>query len=125
VSSEARGDATGRVDLSTASGVSNIRLLREVKYNEVMFELLAKLYEMARIDEAKEGPIIQVLDGAAPPERKSGPKRALIVLSAFFAALFGATFYALAKHALDTARGEPARLSKLTILRSTWLARKP
>ncbi len=51
---------------------------REFKYQEALFELFARQYEMARLDESREGALIQVVDVASPPERKSRPKRALI-----------------------------------------------
>jgi uncharacterized protein involved in exopolysaccharide biosynthesis len=56
------------------------RKLRDVKFHEAFFELLAKQYEAARIDEAKSAPLIQVVDRATPPDKKSGPPRVLIVL---------------------------------------------
>jgi hypothetical protein len=62
------------------AGLDYIRALREVKYHETLFEILAKQYEAARIDEAKEAPVIQVVDYAIPPEKKSGPHRALLAL---------------------------------------------
>jgi uncharacterized protein involved in exopolysaccharide biosynthesis len=72
------------------AGLKNIKLLRDVKYNQMLYELLAKQYEVARLDEAKEPSIIQVLDPAVDPERKSKPKRALLVLiSTLFAVLAG------------------------------------
>lgn len=55
--------------------IENSRLLRDVKYHETLFELLAKQYELAKLDEAKSGAVIQVLDPAIPPDRKSRPKR--------------------------------------------------
>jgi uncharacterized protein involved in exopolysaccharide biosynthesis len=51
---------------------------REFKYQETMFEMLARQYELARIDESREGVSIQVIDEASAPERKSKPKRAVI-----------------------------------------------
>jgi uncharacterized protein involved in exopolysaccharide biosynthesis len=55
----------------------------------MLYELLAKQYEIARLDEAKESSLIQVLDPAVDPERRSGPRRALIVLaSTVLAGLF-------------------------------------
>src|SRR6202040_1248977 len=60
------------------------RKLREVKYHETLFELLAKQYEAARIDEGKAAPLIQVVDRAVPPDRKSGPHRSLIILGCGF-----------------------------------------
>jgi tyrosine-protein kinase Etk/Wzc len=64
-----------------------------VKYHDALFEVLAKKYEAARIDEAKEAPVIQVVDPAVPPERKSGPHRAVIsVLGAMVSAFAGIIF---------------------------------
>lgn len=59
---------------------------REFKYQETLFELMAKQYELARVDESREGALIQVVDEARPAERKSRPKRALIALGCAFAA---------------------------------------
>ncbi len=56
------------------------RKLRDVKFHEALFELLSKQFEAARIDEAKSAPLIQVVDRAIPPDKKSGPPRTLIVL---------------------------------------------
>jgi uncharacterized protein involved in exopolysaccharide biosynthesis len=63
------------------AGLEYVRALRDLKYNETLFELLSKQYEAARIDEAKEAPIIQVVDSAVPPERKSWPPRAVFALA--------------------------------------------
>ena len=64
---------------------------REFKYQETLFDLMAKQYELARVDEAHEGALIQVVDPALPAERKSKPKRALIAAGAAIAGvlLFG------------------------------------
>lgn len=72
-------------------GLENVKVLREVKYHQMLYELLAKQYELARLDEAKDSAIIQVLDVAIEPERKSGPRRTLyIVFSALVAFFFAA-----------------------------------
>lgn len=105
-----------------ARGVENIRLVREVKYNEVMFELLARQYEMARVDEAKEAPIVQVLDRAAVPERKSGPRRGLIVVGAALLGLFVGLLSAFVKTALE--RLDPVQRERLDALRAAWSRRK-
>lgn len=68
----------------SAPGLENIKVLRDVKYFQMLYELLAKQYEAARLDEAKDSSIIQVLDRAVEPERKFKPKRALIVLFTAF-----------------------------------------
>lgn len=59
---------------------------REYKYQETLFELFARQYELARLDESREGAVIQVIDPATPPERKSRPHRSLIALLAWLAA---------------------------------------
>ena len=56
-----------------------VRKYRDVKYYETIFELLAKQYEAAKIDEAREAAVIQVVDQAVEPDRKSSPKRLLII----------------------------------------------
>jgi tyrosine-protein kinase Etk/Wzc len=63
-------------------GLEYIRKLRDVKYNETIFEILARQFEIAKLDEAKEGSVIQVVDQAIPPDRRSSPQRTLIVLIA-------------------------------------------
>jgi len=63
-----------------AAGLEYVRKFREVKYREALFELLAKQFEAAKIDEARDALIVQQLDVAIPPEKKSGPLRALIVI---------------------------------------------
>ncbi|MBX9296507.1 hypothetical protein HA051_09435 [Chromobacterium vaccinii] len=79
---------TGKV---AQSGLEYLRSLREVKYQETIFELLAKQYELAKIDEAKDSSLIQVLDSAVPPELKSKPSRSLIMVAGLLLGfLFGA-----------------------------------
>ena len=63
------------------AGLEYVRALRDLKYNETLFELLSKQYEAARIDEARDAPIIQVVDSAVPPERKSWPPRSGLALA--------------------------------------------
>lgn len=63
-------------------GLENIKILRDVKYHQMLYELLAKQYEVARLDEAKDTAVVQVLDPAVEPEKKFKPKRALMVLMA-------------------------------------------
>lgn len=53
---------------------------RDYKYQEVLFEMFARQYELARVDESREGPLVQVIDAATPPERRSWPRRGLTAL---------------------------------------------
>ncbi len=59
--------------------------LRDFKYQETLFDLFTRQYESARLDESREGTLIQVVDAATPPEHKSKPSRVLIVLAALAA----------------------------------------
>jgi len=71
----------GDISITTANvpqaGLEYIRKERDVKYHQFLFDLLARQYEAARIDEAKAAPVIQIVDPALPPDRKSSPFRAL------------------------------------------------
>ncbi len=57
----------------TTAGLEYVRRLRDVKYYEAIFDILARQFELAKLDEAKEGAIIQVVDPAIPPDKKSSP----------------------------------------------------
>ena len=106
-----------------AAGVANIRLLRDVKYAEAMFEFLAKQYELARVDEGKEAPIVQVVDPAKPPERRTSPMRTIMVLGTAAVAFVLAVLAALIRHAFDVAMEDQGRRAKLAALKATWLRR--
>jgi tyrosine-protein kinase Etk/Wzc len=73
--------APGDISITTANvpqaGLEYIRKERDVKYHQLLFDLLARQYEAARMDEAKSAPLIQVVDPALVPEKKSAPFRAL------------------------------------------------
>lgn len=105
---------TGRVP---EAGLEYLRRLREVKYYETVFELLAKQYEIAKIDEARDASIVQVLDRAVEPEKKSGPHRARIVIVTTILAFLAALLWALVRDAHERARRDPEQSSKLDALR--------
>lgn len=64
-----------------SSGSSDyVARYRDFKYSEVLFELMAKQYEMAKVDEARDSTVVQIVDVAVPPERKSGPKRGIMAI---------------------------------------------
>lgn len=70
-----------------ATGPDYIGNYREYKYQETLMELFARQYELARLDESREGASIQVIDVAKPPEYKSKPKRAIIAITVWLVAL--------------------------------------
>ena len=65
-----------------SAGPDYVTKYREYKYRETLFELFARQYELARVDESREGALIQVVDMATVPEYKSKPKRAFIAAGA-------------------------------------------
>jgi capsule polysaccharide export protein KpsE/RkpR len=73
-------------------GVQWANLYREAKVQETVYELLTQEYEMAKVQEAKEIPTVNVLDPPLLPERKSFPPRTVIViLGTLFAFLLAST----------------------------------
>jgi uncharacterized protein involved in exopolysaccharide biosynthesis len=78
--------ARAETSLPTTGGPDYLGKYREFKYQETLYELFSKQYELAKLDESRDGALIQVVDPAAPPERKSRPKRANIAVGSTLAA---------------------------------------
>jgi tyrosine-protein kinase Etk/Wzc len=120
-----KGGTGGELGLVSAGnlpeqGLEYVRAFREVKYNEAIFEIMAKQFELAKIDEAKDGGDVQQLDAAVPPERKSKPKRAMIVVVSVLAAGFLAVLIALLKGALRNGKQNPETREKLSAFKRAW-----
>jgi uncharacterized protein involved in exopolysaccharide biosynthesis len=111
-----RRDANGS---KSPTGLENVRKLREVKFLEFTVELLTKQYEIAKIDEAKDAVLIQVVDEAVPPDYKSKPNRALIVSLTVLAVGFLAVIVAFIRGAVEKARVDPRSTARLETLRQT------
>jgi len=112
---------TGTVATSKVpeTGLEYIRKTRDFKYAETIYEMLAKQFEIAKIDEAKESSVIQVLDKAIPPEQKSKPKRSLMVLISALATGFLTILYAFIKEALQNAKKDTETEAQLKTLKKT------
>ena len=91
--------------------------LREVTYHTALLQLMLKQYEIARIDEAKDSTLIQTLDKALPPERRSWPHRSLMVLAFTFMAFILAALWSYALEALERAKEDPQYLARLQLLK--------
>lgn len=100
-----------------SSGLEYVRRLREVKYRESLLELLTKQYEIAHIDEAKDSSIIQVLDTALPPERKSWPHRGFIVILLTMMAFFGSVVFSYIYEAMQQAKEDPEFAVRMHLLK--------
>lgn len=64
------------------------RLLRDQQINQEIYLQLVKQYEMAKIDEAKDLPVLDVIDSPMLPVKKTGPRRTILVLLGAFAGTF-------------------------------------
>jgi uncharacterized protein involved in exopolysaccharide biosynthesis len=101
------------------------RKFRDVKYYETIFDILARQFEIAKLDEAKEGALIQVVDPAIPPDRRSFPKRTLIVLGSCAAGFLVSVFVALIQASLTRLRSDQETNAKFAYLKSALTFRRP
>lgn len=74
-------------------GITYADLYRQTKVQEVVFEVLTQQYELAKVQEAKETPVVRVLDPAKVPDHKSFPSRLLIILIGTCASLVAGVFW--------------------------------
>lgn len=93
---------------------------REFKYHETLFELFSKQYEIARVDESREGAVIQVVDLAVPPELKSKPKKAIIAVLATLAAGFALLIFVFVRHSVRNAAQDAEAARKLATLKASF-----
>ena len=99
------------------ASVEYVRKYRDVKYYETIFDLLARQYEIAKVDEARQGSVVQIVDKAIVPDRHSSPKRLLIMLGAVVLGLFAGVGWALAREALHRISDNPAERSRIELLK--------
>lgn len=100
-----------------------LRKMRDVKYHETIFDILARQFEAAKLDEAKQGAIIQVVDTAIVPDKRSFPKRGLIVIGMTVAGFFLAVFMVLFLALLQRMRSDPEANHQLGLLRRAFSLR--
>jgi len=100
-----------------AAGLEYARKLRDVKYAETIYEILARQFEVAKLDEAREGALIQVVDVAVPPDKRTFPKRSLMVMGATGIGLLVGIFTALVQAGFRRMKADPEAGAKITLLR--------
>jgi len=103
----------------TEAGVEYVRRYRDVRYYEAIFDILARQFELAKLDEAKEGAVIQVVDPAVPPDKKSSPQRILIVAVSTAVGFLIGILLALAIAGFERAKLNPSAYRKLHLLRKS------
>jgi uncharacterized protein involved in exopolysaccharide biosynthesis len=93
---------------------------RDVKYYEILLELFSKQFELAKVDEAREGNVIQVVDLASTPERKSKPKKALIAVLSSLATGMLLLLFVFVRSAMRGAAQTPETAEKFSSLGHAW-----
>lgn len=99
------------------AGLEYVRKLRDVKYYETIFDLLARQYEVAKVDEARQGALVQVVDPAVVPDRRSWPKPLFFIPGGAALGLVLGILCAFAGHAFQRLSQNPAEQSRLEMLR--------
>ena len=111
----------GRIPEAT---IDYVRARRELKLQEMLLESMVRQYEIAKLDEAKEGPALQQVDVALPPDWRSKPSRALIVLaSTLIAFLLACLWVVVRRYASASQSDDPASAAAWSGLRRAWSLR--
>jgi tyrosine-protein kinase Etk/Wzc len=106
------------------AGMEYLRKYRDLKYYETIAELIAKQYELAKLDEAREGAIVQVADVAIPPDRKSSPPRTLIVVLITLLAFIISVLWVFAGARWEQTLRDPEKRDKVNTLRGLLFSKK-
>lgn len=112
------GDGKTDPVASSTAGLENLRRFRDVKFLERLSELLTQQFEAAKIDEARDISIVQVLDKAVVPEKRSSPRRTLIVLVSALMAGFAGLLLSFFAEAIEQAAADPKKSKRLQLFRS-------
>ncbi len=103
-----------------AAGLDYLRKYRDVTYDQTIFTVLAQQFELAKLDEAKEGALIQVVDPAIPPDHKSSPKRALILAGSLLAGIFLGVMLALLAEGWERLNHDPQSREQIEAVRQAF-----
>ena len=110
--------------MAAGNGAEYIAKYRDFKYHETLFDLMAKQYELARLDEAREGAVIQIVDAALPSERPIKPRKLAVTLFATLVTFFATLALVLLRRAFRQIAGHPDSAAKLVRLRTLLRARR-
>jgi uncharacterized protein involved in exopolysaccharide biosynthesis len=105
---------------SSDAALANQRAYREVKYQEAILSGLITQAELARGDEARQAPLVQQVDVAHPPDRKSAPKRGLITIAAAFVGLFLGLAFVIARRYWYVNSLDTRQASRWRRVRDAW-----
>ena len=111
---------TPSIDANAKTEGDYITKYRDFKYHETLFELFSKQFELAKVDEAREGAVIQVLDVAEAPERNAKPKKTLISVISTFVAGIALLLFVFTRKAINNALRGRETGGKLNQLKASW-----
>lgn len=97
-----------------------MRKYRDFKYHETIYELLAKQFEIAKLEESRDYAGLQVLDWPVVPDRKSKPVRTLIILFTMMFISFAIVVHALLTEQHRIRMRNPAYAARIERLQSLW-----
>jgi uncharacterized protein involved in exopolysaccharide biosynthesis len=126
----AQGGANGSaVDMPVGripeAAIEYVRARRELKIQETLLESMIRQFEIAKLDEAKEGPALQQVDVALPPDRKSKPSRALIVLASALLAFLLVSMWVVVRRYLALVRAtDPQSAATWNAMARAWSLRR-
>jgi uncharacterized protein involved in exopolysaccharide biosynthesis len=100
-----------------AAGLEYLRAAHELQYQQALFDMLMKQYDAAKLDESKDAAIIQVVEPAIEPDRKSEPKRLTILLISAFLGFFSGCIIAMFLDWLERKKAQPEGAEALHRLR--------
>ncbi len=103
-------------DIPSAS-TEYVRRMRDLKFSETLYELLLNQFEAAKLDEARDATLVQVVEKAVPPEKRVKPRRTLMVILAAFAGLFVGVIAAFFMEYKENASNDPGSREKITALK--------
>jgi len=107
-----------------SAGLEYLRAQHELQYQQVLYDILMKQYDAARLDESKDAAIIQVVEPAIEPDHKSSPKRAIILMFSAFVGFFAGCILALLQWSSVLVQSDPYRARQFLNLKNVFLGRQ-
>jgi len=106
------------------AAIDYVRARRELKLQETLLEGIVRQYELAKLDEAKEGSTLQQVDKALPPDYKSKPSRALIVLAGLLIGLLASSVWVVwQRYSAFVREQDPAGSEAWQNMKRSWRLR--
>lgn len=100
-----------------SAGKEYLRKMRDLKFNEKLFELLLAQYQSAKLDEVRDAVVVQVLERAEPPGRMIKPKRIQMVILALIVGLIITSSIAFMLELKEKVKEDPVNRDRIAALR--------